>query len=464
MQRKQNTQQRGCPCEGRREAENNKGAHSMSSRRNKDVCGEFNLFDRVVDKRNLYRAYKQIFANKGAAGIDGMTVNDLLPWLVENANELIDQLKSGKYTPKPVLRCEIPKPDGGVRLLGIPSVIDRMIQQAIAQILTPIYEEQFSDYSFGFRPNRRASDAINCVKSYYEQGYTYVVDLDLSKYFDTINHDLLMDMLRETISDKRLLNLIRQFLKSGVMVNGVLIETETGSPQGGNLSPLLSNIYLTKFDRELEKRGHKFARYADDVNIYVKSQRAAERVLASCTKFLENRLKLKVNHEKSAAGSPTKLKFLGFCIGKDRHGTHVRIHPKSRERFENKIREITRRNKGVSIESIMGELRNYIIGWLHYYGLADMKSYVSKLAGWIRRKLRAFVWKRWKSILTRSQNLVKLGCSKDKAWQWANTQKGIWRIAGSKVLEMTLTNKVLMKMGLLDIEATYARINNSFKH
>ena len=463
MQRKQNTQQWGSPCESKREAKGNREAHSMLSRRNESACGENSLLERVLDKRNLYQAYKQVFANKGAAGIDGMTVDDLLPWLVENADELINRIRLCKYKPKPVKRVEIPKPDGGVRLLGIPTVIDRLIQQAISQILTPIYEQQFSEYSFGFRPCRNAHDAVNLAKSYYEQGYVCVVDLDLSKYFDTINHDLLMNMLRETIDDKRLLGLIWKFLKSGVMINGVVRETETGSPQGGNLSPLLSNIYLTKFDREMERRGHKFVRYADDVNIYVRTQRAAGRVLVSCTRFLENKLKLKVNQNKSAAGSPSVLKFLGFCIGKSKDGVHIRIHPKSRIRFENKIREITRRNKGISIESVMSTLRNYIIGWLHYYGLADMKSIIGKAAGWIRRKLRAIIWKQWKTIASRATNLRKLGCSEGKASQWASTQKGIWRIAESQILDKTLTNKVLMDMGLPDIEATYARINNSLK-
>ena len=463
MQRKQNTWKRGCPCEDRREAEGNRGALSMPSRRDKIVCGECSLLDRVLEKRNLYNAYKQVFANKGAAGIDGMSVNELLPWLMENVNELIDCIKAGKYTPKPVLRIEIPKPDGGVRLLGIPTVVDRLIQQAIAQVLTPIYESQFSDYSYGFRPGRSAHNAINLAKSYYEQGYVRVVDLDLSKYFDTINHDLLMLMLRETISDKPLLELIWKYLKSGVMVNGVVRATETGSPQGGNLSPLLSNIYLTKFDREMERRGHKFVRYADDINIYVKTQRAAERVLNSCTRFLEGKLKLRINKDKSKAGSPVKLKFLGFCIGKDKRGVHVRIHPKSRSRFENKIREITCRNKGTSVESIMGKLRNYIVGWLHYYGLAEIKSMMEDASAWIRRRLRAYIWKQWKRIGTRAENLIKYGCTKETAWKWANTRKGIWCIAGSQVLDTTITNKVLMNMGMPDIEAIYGRISNSLK-
>ena len=463
MQRKQNTQKWGCPCEDRREAEGNRGAHSMPSRRDKIVCGECDLLSRVLDKRNLYSAYKQVFANKGAAGVDGMTVDELLPWLVENANELIDRIKAGKYTPKPVLRVEIPKPDGGVRLLGIPTVIDRMIQQAISQVLTPIYEQQFSEHSYGFRPGRSAHDAISLARDYYEQGYVHVVDLDLSKYFDTINHDLLMVMLRETISDRPLLELIWKYLKSGVMINGVVRATETGSPQGGNLSPLLSNIYLTKFDREMERRGHKFVRYADDVNVYVKTQRAAERVLASCTRFLENKLKLRVNKDKSAAGSPAKLKFLGFCIGKDKRGVHVRIHPKSRTRFENKIREITCRSRGTSIESIMGALRNYIIGWLHYYGIAEIKTMMHDISAWIRHRLRAYIWKQWKHIRTRAEHLMKYGCTKDNAWKWAMTRKGVWRIACSKVLDTTITNRLLMDMGLLDIEAAYGKISNSLK-
>jgi len=462
MQRKQNTRHR-CPCEDRREAEGNRGALSTPSRRDEAVCGESSLLDRVLDKRNLYNAYKQVFANKGAAGIDGMTVNDLMPWLVENANELISRIKAGKYRPKPVLRVEIPKPEGGTRLLGIPTVIDRMIQQAISQVLTPIYEQQFSEYSYGFRTGRSAHDAVILAKSYYEQGYSYVVDLDLSRYFDTINHDLLMDMLRETISDKPLLELIWKYLRSGVMIDGVVRATETGSPQGGNLSPLLSNIYLTKFDREMERRGHKFVRYADDVNIYVKTQRAAERVLASCTRFLESKLRLQVNRDKSVAGSPAKLKFLGFCLGKNKRGAYVRIHPKSRKRFENRIREITRRSRGTSVETIMGELRNYINGWLHYYGLAEIKSMMQEASSWIRRRLRAYLWKQWKHARTRMENLMRYGCNRDNAWRWANSRKGVWRIAGSQVMDTTITNRVLMDMGLLDIEAIRGKINNSLK-
>lgn len=463
MQRKQNTQKCGYPCEPRREAGSSNGALSMSSRRDKVVCGEGSLLDMVLNKRNLYNACKQVIANKGVSGVDGMTVTDLIPWLMQHADELISRIRAGKYKPKPVLRVEIPKPDGGVRLLGIPTVIDRTIQQAIAQVLSPIYEQQFSEHSFGFRPRRSAHDAILLAKAYYEQGNVRVVDLDLSKYFDTINHDLLMDMLRETISDKALLSLIWKYLKSGVMINGVVRATETGSPQGGNLSPLLSNVYLTKFDRELERRGHKFVRYADDVNIYVKTQRAAERVLSSCTRFLETKLKLKVNRDKSAAGSPTELKFLGFRLGKDKSGVHVRIHPKSQKRLEDKIRAMTRRNKGTSIESVMAALRNYMVGWLHYYGLADMKSLIDKVAGWTRRRLRAILWKQWKTPQARAENLMKLGCTKDRARQWSDPLKGCWRIAVSQVLQTTLTNKVLLRMGLLDIEACYARINNSLK-
>ena len=314
MQRPQKTAKVGCPCEGMLETKSNKGACSVVLTETDREDGAENLLERILDRNNLNQAYLKVKKNGGSAGIDGMTVEEMLPYLKIHSEELLDALRSERYKPKAVKRVEIPKPDGGKRMLGVPTVIDRMIQQAIVQVLQPIYEPLFSENSYGFRPKRSAHQAIKQALKYYNEGYRQVVDLDLAKYFDTVNHEILIGMLRKQIKDERVIRLIRKYLKSGVMINGLISPTTEGTPQGGNLSPLLSNIYLTAFDRMLESRGHKFVRYADDCNIYVKSRRAAERVMINCTKFLEGKLKLKVNRNKSQVGSPLRLKFLGFSM------------------------------------------------------------------------------------------------------------------------------------------------------
>lgn len=421
------------------------------------------LFEQVLERNNLNKAYKQVKRNGGAPGVDGMTVDGLLSYLHEHKESFLESLRNGTYRPIPVRRVEIPKPDGGIRLLGVPAVMDRMIQQAISQVLSPIFEKEFSETSYGFRPRRSAHQAIRKAQEYYNQGYRRVVDIDLSKYFDTINHELLMKQLRSTITDLRLLCLIKRYLKSGVMTNGVVTRTEEGSPQGGNLSPLLSNIYLTAFDRELERRGHKFVRYADDVNIYVKSQRAAERVLSSSRKFLEAKLKLKVNEAKSQAGSPLKLKFLGFALrALPEGGSGIRIHEKSIDRFKAKIRELTRRNQGNSTEYMLLKLRQYTVGWLGYYAIADMKSLMKVSDEWIRRKIRTYVWKQWKRVRTRYDRLQKLGIPKGKAWEWANTRKAYWRIAGSYILHRSLTNQRIAEMGYDDLSIRYNALHLNY--
>lgn len=420
------------------------------------------LFEAILDRENLRQAYRQVKRNGGAAGVDGMTVGELLEHLHEHKESFLTSLRQESYRPQPVKRVEIPKPDGGVRLLGVPTVMDRMIQQAIAQVLRPIFEKEFSENSYGFRPGRSAHQAICQAREYYNQGYRRVVDLDLSKYFDTINHELLMGMLRERIKDERVLRLIKRYLKSGVMVNGVVNRTEEGSPQGGNLSPLLSNLYLTVFDRELEQRGHLFVRYADDVNIYVRSQRAAERVLKSCTKFLEAKLKLKVNESKSKAGSPLKLKFLGFALrSTSAWKAGIRIHEKSIDRFKNKVRELTRRNQGRAIEQVLERLRQYTIGWMHYYAIADMKNFMADATEWIRRKIRTYVWKQWKRVRTRFTKLQEFGIARGKAWEWANTRRGHWRIAGSWIMTRTLTNQRIAEMGYDDVLIRYNALHSS---
>jgi len=341
MQRSQKMVKTSCLCEGTLETESSKGACSITRIETAAENGAANILERILERGNLNRAYQKVKKKGGSAGVDGMTVEEMLPYLKEHGGKLLEALRSGRYKPKTVKRVEIPKPDGGKRKLGVPTVIDRMIQQAIVQVFEPMYEPIFSKYSYGFRPKRSAQQAMKKAYKYYEKGYTQVVDIDLAKYFDTVNHDILIDMLRKRIKDERVIKLIRKYLKSGVMINGLTQPTEEGTPQGGNLSPLLSNIYLTAFDRMLESRGHKFVRYADDCNIYVKSRRAAERVMSNCTKFLEGKLKLKVNQDKSQVGSPLKLKFLGFSMYKTGKSAGIRPHRKSYKKFREKIRELT---------------------------------------------------------------------------------------------------------------------------
>jgi group II intron reverse transcriptase/maturase len=449
----------GYPGENRMEAEDNQGARSMESveERTVDQCLT-DLMEAILNRDNLNEAYQKVKGNKGAPGVDNMTVDELLPYLKRHKDEIIGKIRNGSYRPKPVRRVEIPKPDGGVRLLGIPTVMDRFVQQAIAQVLSPRFEETFSEHSYGFRPGRSAHDALLQVKGYFDEGYKHVVDIDLAKYFDTVNHGKLIHMLREIVKDERVIKLIRRFLISGVMINGLVSPTEEGVPQGGPLSPLLSNIYLTKFDRMLEERGLRYARYADDCNIYVKTQRAAARVMETATKYLEETLKLKVNQAKSTVGSPLRLKFLGFSLWDIKGKTGIRVHEKSIKRFRDKVRKITKRNRGRSIKVILEELRRYTVGWLAYYRLANMISRVGKLDQWIRRRLRTYIWKQWKRVRTRFKNLQHYKVKREEAWKWANTRKGYWHIAKSQILHTTLTNKVLEGLGYDDLSGRYKRL------
>lgn len=454
MCREQKTAKAGYPCEGMVETESSKGARSIASPETAKKNGA-NLLARILHRDNLNAAFKRVKRNGGAAGVDGMTVDEMLPYLKEHGEMLVQSIQGGWYKPKPVRRVEIPKPDGGVRLLGVPTVIDRMIQQAIVQVLQPIFEPTFSVSSYGFRPKRNAQQAIKRAREYYDDGYTQVVDIDLAKYFDTVNHDILIDMVRAEVKDESVIKLIRKFLKSGVMVNGLVSQTTEGTPQGGNLSPLLSNIYLTSFDRMLESRGHKFVRYADDCNIYVKSRRAAERVMASCVNYLEGKLKLKVNREKSKIGSPLRLNFLGFSLCKIGKETGIRPHGKSIKRFKDKVRELTSRKQGKSVEQILVNLKRFTTGWLGYYSVANMKSHIQTLNEWVRRRIRQIYWKQWKRIKTKHDNLVRLGIPDSKAWEWANSRLGYWRIAHSWILTRSLTNKYLTSVGYDDISKRY---------
>ncbi len=337
-----------------------------------------------------------------------------------------------------------------------------MVQQAVMQVLQPIFEPRFSESSYGFRPGRNAQQAMKKAKMYYDCGYTRVVDIDLAKYFDTVNHDILLGMVSEEIKDKAVVKLIRKFLKSGVMAGGLVSPTTEGTPQGGPLSPLLSNIYLTAFDRMLESRGHKFVRYADDCNIYVQSQRAAKRVMESCTRFLEGKLRLKVNREKSQTGSPLRLKFLGFSLYKGAKGAGIRVHEKSLKRFKEKIRQLTSRKQANSMEVILANLKKYTTGWLGYYAIAGMKSRIQSLNEWMRRRIRQILWKQWKRMRTKHDNLVGLGVDSRKAWEWANSRLGYWRVAGSWILTTSLTNECLASMGYDDLAKRYEALHLSY--
>lgn len=463
MRRKQKTAQAGCSCEDKLEAESTMKAPSIAHTENAGEERAQTLLECILTRANMAEAYKRVVKNGGASGIDGMTVQAMYGHLKEHYPELIQSLYDGSYRPQAVKRVEIPKADGGKRKLGIPTVIDRMIQQAISQVLTPIFEKQFSDGSYGFRKGRSAHQAIEQARIYYEQGYKVSVDIDLAKYFDTVNHNLLIKTLREEIKDERVIRLIRKYLKSGVMENGLISSTTEGTPQGGNLSPLLSNIYLTKFDKLLENRGHKFVRYADDCNIYVKSARAAQRVMENCVNYLEGTLKLKVNQKKSCIGSPTKLKFLGFSLYPSKGETKIRAHEQSLKRFKDKIRKLTARNQGRSIETIMLNLRKYTTGWLGYYAIAEMKSAMLQLTGWIRRRIRQIYWKQWKRIWPKYKNLRQLGIHHRDAWRWANSRLGCWHIARTWILTTSLTNKYLASQGYDDILLRYEAMRARYR-
>lgn len=452
--------QKGCPQRDSAEHEEYAEARSADNREITETDGA-DLLERILDRQNLNRAYKQVRANHGAPGTDGMTVEDALPWLREHRDELLESIRQGKYRPQPVRRKEIPKPDGGVRKLGIPTVIDRIIQQAIAQQLVPIYEPLFSDGSYGYRPKRSAQMAIQKVKEYAEQDYTQAVLIDLSKYFDTLNHDLLMNMVREQVHDKRVVELIKRFLKSGIMENGLYIKTRKGSPQGGPLSPLLANIYLDKFDKEMERRGVPVIRYADDIVILARSSRAAERLLESSRKYLEGKLKLKMNLEKSrvvSVYSVRNFKFLGFALGKGCNGIFIRVHAKSLKKAKQKLKELTSRSQGRNVRVVMHKVKVYARGWLGYFRIASMKNTLKSWDEWLRRRFRMYIWKQWKVPKARIRNLMKLGIPRYYAHKWGYV-KGYWRVAGSPVLTRSITNERLARAGYYSLSDRYESLH-----
>lgn len=445
----------GWPQEVRVEPRGRAGALNISpasqGRRDDKPADKEEMLERILSRENLNQAYKRVKANKGSPGIDGMRAEELLPYLKREGQSLRQKILVGEYQPQPVRRVEIPKPDGGVRILGIPTVVDRMIQQAIAQELNKTVDAGFSESSYGFRPGRSAHQAIIAARGYIEQGYNWIVDIDLEKFFDRVNHDKLMSLVARKVKDKRVLKLIRGYLKSGIMMNGVKVKSEEGTPQGGPLSPLLANIMLDELDKELEKRGHKFCRYADDCNIYVKSQKAGERVMESINQYIEKVLKLKVNRNKSAVDKPNRRKFLGLSFYKKDGEVRNFIPQKPIAKFKAKVKEITSRSNGKSMDQRIINLNQITKGWVNYFHIADMEKVAYKLDQWIRRRIRMCYWKQWKKISTKVEHLMKLGLNKYKAWEYANTRKGYWQTANSPVLATTLTNEYLEKQGLIGI-------------
>ena len=426
---------------------------------------EPDILGKILNKDNLNRAYKRVKANKGAPGVDGMTIEEAFQWLKEHNHELTERIRKGHYTPSPVRRVEIPKPDGGVRKLGIPTVIDRIIQQAMSQQLIPIYEPKFSDGSFGYRPGRSAKDAVQRIEEYAEHGYTKAVVLDLSKYFDTLNHELLVNILRRDVKDERVIQMIKRYLRSGVMENGVVDKTEEGSPQGGNLSPLLANVYLNEFDQEFNKRGVPCIRYADDIVLLAKSERASERLLESSTKYLEGTLKLKVNREKSRTVSVFAIrnfKYLGFCFGKSGKGIYVCVHGKSWKKAKDKLRKLTSRSRCGSIVKTMERIKEYMRGWLNYYSMADMKNNVERLNGWLYRRIRMCIWKQWKLPKTRKRKLMGLGMPEWAACEGAYSRKAYWRMANAGVVKRALTKERLINWGFYDLATAYQSMHVNY--
>lgn len=412
------------------------------------------LMEMVIERANLKRALRRVKLNKGAPGVDGMRVEELKSYLIENWDALRQQLLNGTYFPLPVRRVEIPKSSGGIRKLGIPSVLDRLIQQAILQILNEYYDSTFSEHSFGFRSKRSAKQAVKLAQTYIRSGYKFVVDMDLENFFDKVNHDKLMGKLAKDIQDKRLLLLIRRYLNAGIMMNGCCVRSEEGTPQGGPLSPLLSNIVLHELDEELEKRGHRFVRYADDCNIYVKSKRAGERVMKSIWKFVESNLKLKVNLKKSAVDRPWRRTFLGISFLFDSKN-RIRISGENLWRFKRRIRQLTRKSWGISMEERLKKLKSYLIGWINYFRMIQTPSVFEALDGWIRRRLRACLLRQWKNPRTVKKNLIKLGLSIDRAARIAYSRKGIWRLAFTQQIHFVLGLKFWDKLGLISLRERY---------
>ena len=429
---------------------------------NNDIITDFqtdNLMEQILHKDNLNKAYKKVKSNKGAGGVDGMSVDELLGFLKDNQKQLIQKIKDGKYKPNPVRRVEIPKETKGeFRKLGVPTVVDRVFQQAITQVLSPIYEKQFSENSFGFRPNRSAHDALKQCQRNVNDGYVYVVDMDLEKFFDTVSQSKLIEVLSRTIKEGRVISLIHKYLNAGVISKGMFEKTEVGMPQGGPLSPLLSNIMLNELDKELTRRGHRFVRYADDCMIFCKSRKSAERTLNNIMPYIEGKLFLKVNRTKSCVAHISKVKYLGYGFYRYKGKSRFRVHPKSVTKMKNKIRELTDRSNGWGNEYRALKLTQFIRGWVNYFRMADMKSMLQSNDEWLRHRIRAIYWKQWKKVKTKFKELKKLGVEGEKAWICANMRNGNWYCSGYFVLQTAFNNKKLRELGYPTFTEFYLKI------
>ena len=440
------------PRNDRPEAESNEGVQTFmrvveGSLTTEQPETEYPLLEQILSPANLNAAYLRVKRNGGAAGVDKMDCDRLLGYLIEHGEELKERIRRRTYRPHPVRRVEIPKDNGGKRQLGIPTVVDRMFQQAIAQVLSPIYERQFSEGSYGFRPRRGGKKALIAATKIVEQGYRYAVDIDLERFFDTVNHARLIEILQRTIKDDAVISLIHRYLNAGVMKDGKYEPSEDGTPQGGPLSPLLANIMLNELDKELERRGHPFVRYADDGLIFCRSKRAADRVTESISKFIEGRLKLKVNREKTEVAYVGRLKFLGYGFYVRNGKCRLRLHQKTEARLRRRLRAITSRSNGMGYAKRKDTLRDYLRGWAEYYNLADMGNKVKEIDQWLRRRIRMCIWKSWKRIKTRIRNLTRCGIDKRKAYEWGNTSKGYWRIADSWILHRAISTEALRTNG-----------------
>jgi len=437
---------------GRNLREGHRGASNGTVRRGAANPEQLQLMEAVVGRENMFKALRRVESNQGAAGVDGMPVTGLRGYLKEHWPSIKEQLLEGRYEPAAVRAVEIPKPGGrGVRVLGIPTVVDRLIQQALHQVMQPLFEPQFSESSYGFRPGRSAHQAVRQARAYVAEGRRWVVDMDLEKFFDRVNHDILMSRVARKIRDRRVLGLIRRYLKAGIMAEGLVKPRSEGTPQGGPLSPLLSNILLDELDKELERRGHRFCRYADDANIYVSTRRSGERVMESVSGFLEKRLKLKVNREKSAVDRPWRRKFLGYTMSWHRK-PRLKVAAESVKRLKDKLRGMVRQNRSVNLRRLSQEqLAPLLRGWIGYFQLAEVRGVIEELDQWLRRQLRCSQWRQWKRVYTRGRNLMRLGLKEQQAWRSATNGRGPWWNAGAAHMNLAMPKKHFDALGLVSL-------------